>query len=362
MPTRRSASRRIAELDALRAIAALNLVAFHYTHVYHVHYGYTEPLGVEWPFGKYGVALFFMLSGMVNAMTLTSKRRPTDFLVSRMIRIAPSYWLMLALNVLVVGVGLAPLAAHWDWSALGANVTMMPGLLGSHCLEPVTWTLQVELLFYGWLLVMFLTGALDRPRRTIGCYLVLALVGCWSVNYLTAHHPDSATTAGLTTVREVLLLETMPLMAIGILVNELVQGRGRRWVNIAGIVAAAVTFHLVDRYDHNPAATALLIGLLVACAYGRVPLLRWRGLTAIGAISYSLYLVHNNLGSVAIWHANQAGLPPWVALTIGLAAALAASWAITQWFERPVSTWLRQRTSWLTAPRKSPTPAVPDLA
>ena len=43
----------------------------------------------EFPFGKYGVQLFFMLSGFVNAMTLLKKRKSADFLASRIIRICP---------------------------------------------------------------------------------------------------------------------------------------------------------------------------------------------------------------------------------------------------------------------------------
>ena len=62
-PKVKAKTKRIVELDSLRAIAALNLVLFHFTHVYTVKYGYTTPLGFDFPFGKYGVQLFFMLSG-----------------------------------------------------------------------------------------------------------------------------------------------------------------------------------------------------------------------------------------------------------------------------------------------------------
>ncbi|MGI9517800.1 MAG: acyltransferase family protein, partial [Pirellulaceae bacterium] len=96
-------TKRIVELDSLRALAALNLVLFHFTHVYAVKYGYTSPLGFEFPFGKYGVQLFFMLSGFVNAMTLLKKRKSADFLASRIIRICPSYWSVIVINLLIVG-------------------------------------------------------------------------------------------------------------------------------------------------------------------------------------------------------------------------------------------------------------------
>lgn len=105
-------SGRIVELDSLRAIAALNLVLFHFTHVYSVKYGYSSPLGFDFPFGKYGVQLFFMLSGFVNAMTLLRKRKPGDFLAARIIRICPAYWSVIVVNLLILGV------AHLDGSGL----------------------------------------------------------------------------------------------------------------------------------------------------------------------------------------------------------------------------------------------------
>ena len=80
-------SKRILELDAIRALACLNLLLFHFTYVYQNKYGFNSPLGFTFPYGKYGVQLFFMLSGLVNAMTLLSKRKPGEFIVARCLRI-----------------------------------------------------------------------------------------------------------------------------------------------------------------------------------------------------------------------------------------------------------------------------------
>ena len=95
-------SGRVLELDAVRAFAALSLMLFHFTHVYQVKFGYTPPLGFEYPYGKYGTQLFFMLSGYVNAMTLLSKGQPVDFLAARAIRIVPTYLLVIGLNLLLL--------------------------------------------------------------------------------------------------------------------------------------------------------------------------------------------------------------------------------------------------------------------
>lgn len=62
--TSRSATPRILELDALRGLAALAVVLFHYTTRYDQLFGYSEPLAVNVSWGHYGVDLFFMISGM----------------------------------------------------------------------------------------------------------------------------------------------------------------------------------------------------------------------------------------------------------------------------------------------------------
>ncbi len=352
-------TKRIVELDSLRTLAAINLVLFHFTHVYTVKYGYTSPLGFEFPYGKYGVQLFFMLSGLVNAMTLLKKRDATNFLAGRVIRICPSFWAVIAINLMIVG--LAPLTAvAFPPEQVIANLTVMPNLLGYECLEPVTWTLQVEILFYGIILFLFLTGSLHRPLRTVMFLLALSLVTCLSINYLSGSAHNPVWLAWLETCRELMILEYLPLFTIGILLNECKNGRGKVWHNGLGIAASIVVFHVIDRHDHNPAATLILFVLLAFSAWGRVPLLRFRPLVWVSSISYALYLLHNNLGCVFIWHINQAGVPPLAAFLAGIAFVIAVSAIITSKIEQPLTAWLRGR--WLSFRPRPGTRGIPEVA
>jgi len=56
---------RYYELDAIRGIAALMVVLFHYTVGYGQIYGYSIDPAFTFELGKYGVLLFFMVSGFV---------------------------------------------------------------------------------------------------------------------------------------------------------------------------------------------------------------------------------------------------------------------------------------------------------
>ncbi len=335
-------SSRIVELDALRAMAAINLLLFHFTYLYQAKYGFSTPLGFAYPYGKYGVQLFFMLSGLVNAMTLLGKHRSEDFLAARLIRICPPFWAAMLLNLGLVC--LLPLAAHppstQQWMA---NLTIVPGLWGQECVEPVTWTLQVELLFYMVLLFWFSIGAFRRPL--VLTWTTLAIVASVSLP-LKYSWPSEGTVwfALATALESVLILKTLPLFLIGILLNERRCGRGSWWGHGAAILGCGLVFHLVDQRDYNPLGTVIFTVLLGMSAFGRIPALRLKPIAFVAGISYSLYLLHNNLGSTLIYHLDR-WVGPWPALLLSTVLVVVIATLSTHYFERPVSKWLRSKWS-----------------
>ncbi len=335
-------SSRILELDALRAIACLNLMLFHFTYVYQSKYGFASPLGFLFPYGKYGVQLFFMLSGFVNSYMLLRRRQPGDFAVGRMIRILPSYWLMIGLNiVLFCSIGMFHESVTAD-SAL-ANLSVMPNLFGYHCWEPVTWTLQVEVLFYCFLALILITGLIDKPFKTLMIAVSFCCAGSLATGWVQAHMAGSTLVAPMEFIEGLFIMKIMPLFAMGMLLNEIHAQRGVLWQNILGIAFSAVAFHVIDERNHNPAATALLFGMLVASAYGKIPMLRIKPFLFISAISYSLYLFHNNLGSAIVAGLESTGWSPQLSVIFVAAFSIVFATAVTYWFERPVTKWLKAR-------------------
>lgn len=338
--TPKAPSKRILELDALRAISCLNLLLFHFTYVYANKYGFQTPLGFTFPYGKYGVQLFFMLSGFVNAMTFVGKRSAKDFLFARAIRIFPSYWLVILLNVFLLSQ--LPLFHYPSAAETLANLTTMPRIFGFENLEPVTWTLQIEMLFYATLVIMMLTGAFKNMFRNLMIMVGTCLVFCFMASGFSRAYPESGFNQIFWFVENVLFMRNMPLFAMGMLLNEIKNRRGVLWHNVMGIAIAAVVFHLIDLRGHNPAATALLFGLLTACAWGKVPPLRFKPLLFISSISYTLYLFHNNIGSVCIHSLEILGVSPIVAVAIVTVLSIGLGTATTLWFEQPITKFLRR--------------------
>ncbi len=339
--------RRILELDALRALAAINLVLFHLTHVYSVKYGFSTPLGFEWPYGAYGVEMFFILSGFVNSMSLMRRGKPVDFVAARLIRIIPMFLLVIIANLWILQ--LAPMNQAVSTSQFLANMTLMPKVFGYECVDPVMWTLQIEMMFYGTLVIMFKIGALKRYFIGWGTLLAMSLAVCPTLDAMTAVHGNAAWFSVATAIRRVMLLDFVPLFAIGFLLYMIKTGTGKRWQNIAGLICAAAVFHSIDHGKHNPLATALIISLVTLSAYGKVPLLRFRPLVYVSTISYALYLCHNNLGCALMHRFDMMGVPPRACLVIGVVFSFALAVILTNRLEQPMtrklrSVWTRYRS------------------
>ncbi len=328
---------RILELDGLRALAAINLMLFHLTHVYSVKFGYSSPLGFEWPFGAYGVELFFILSGYLNAMSLLRRGDPSRYLSARFIRIVPIFLIVIVANLLIVQ--LPPHdTTHYTTAQWIANLTLVPRLLGQECIDPVMWTLQVEMMFYGLLTLLFVGGLLRRPIWTWSILLALSLLVCRWVDAQPATSLEGSLLASWAiAVRGLLLLDFIPLFAIGFMLYLLRTRQGSSITSLIVLIAGAAVFHHIDHGKHNPAATVLIVATVALASMGKIPPLRIRPLVFVSTISYALYLCHNNLGCALIHHFDRAGLPSVACLLIAIVFSLSLATIVTTRVEQPIT-------------------------
>lgn len=117
---------RYLELDALRGIAALAVVLFHFT-MYRPEAGYGFVLGVT------GVDLFFIISGFVILLSLEKTRDWKEFLLDRFSRLYPAYWACVTLAALTALISQGPardLAGRYL-----ANLTMFQLYFGAADLD-----------------------------------------------------------------------------------------------------------------------------------------------------------------------------------------------------------------------------------
>ena len=329
-------SRRYANIQALRAVAAL-LVVFGHTLDHHFDFGLPVLAEVSRWIGYSGVDMFFVISGFVIALVVS--RMPTEqgwrrlqgvglFLARRAIRIYPIYWIVLAVVVL----GLQRLFTIADFRVWLPHHDMLINVLllaSSNEYLPQAWSMGFEVLFYG-----LVAGALlAAPRRF---FLIVAIViGGWSA-YACAQPPvpfanpmaleflfGIAAAAGLAGGRP------RPRLALwaGGLLYALGAGLTARSPGLLGESLRVATFGVGAAGLVYGLAAAERLGLWVA---GPV-------LGRLGDASYSIYLWHLAVLWTAKWAFGSAAIVPgllrWFAV---LGLIVGGGLASYRWLERPL--------------------------
>ncbi|HEX8580164.1 MAG TPA: acyltransferase [Allosphingosinicella sp.] len=318
-------SGRIRDLDALRGLAALAVVLFHFTTRYQAVYGHrTEPwLNVPW--GHYGVQLFFGISGFVIFMTLDRTRSLSDFAVSRASRLFPAYWTAILITTLVVTFAGMKEFVRTPLE-IAINTTMLQTFVNVRPVDGVYWTLSVELAFYCIMAALWKLRLLPRIEPVLFAWMGLEWIWAFSPK-LIGFEPSWLLGA-------LLIQDYIPFFAIGIAAYRMKCEPGRRGWAWAVMAAALLTVAVCDGWAHLIVAL-ISTAALTAIALRGVPLLGARPLVWLGAISYSLYLLHELIGFALIRWLESAGISATAAIGLTTAAMLALAAAATFLVERP---------------------------
>jgi peptidoglycan/LPS O-acetylase OafA/YrhL len=342
---------RLGMLDALRFVAAIAVVGVHFTSQQSPGWGGPVPAAVEpvgrWTmYGSLGVPLFFVISGFVMLMTAWGRDIP-NFVASRVARLFPAYWVAVAFSaVLLLFVWPANLEFfHRSISKTDAavNLTMVQSALGITDLDGPYWTLIYEAKFY-LLMAIFMAFGITRRR-------VLAFATLWPVIGAVANN------TGQGFLSSMLIPDYAPFFAGGMLLY-LIYRDGHdlgTWLLVAFQVVIGVDLgvkHYITLGDVTPGTptqgvlAVLLVGAFAAvAAVTLTPLTRFNKgwMTALGALTYPLYLIHENLGWFVI-HGLRDKLSPWAVVAVALVVVLTAATLMHRFVEKPMSGRLRAAT------------------
>jgi peptidoglycan/LPS O-acetylase OafA/YrhL len=367
-PTAKSGARsRLAVLDGLRLLAATMVVFYHYVGVPNAkigHQGRTEVLA--WgtsaanifphflhqaaTYGWTGVELFFMISGFVICMSGWG-RRPADFFVSRVVRLVPAYWAATALTAVVL-MTFPRLTAGIQPSMVLTNFTMVQSAYGITNLVPAYWTLFVELTFY-LLFGLVAIGGVTYRRMVTFCVL-------WSVASIVAansHNP---------VLNMIINPSYSPYFVAGI-AFFLIYKFGSNLL-LWAIVAYSWLISVNQPHTNPPPQVVILISsffvIMAVVATHRLDRIRWGWLTVAGALTYPLYLIHQDIGFTVFSYLHNS-VPPLVLAGLTYVAMLVAAWLIHRLVERPVAPRLKARLTEavgrvrLSGPQPAPAMAGP---
>jgi len=339
LPTERT--ERLHTLDALRGLAALGVTWFHLTNGNETFLP-PGPVKASGAYGWMGVEIFFVISGFIIPLSLhRAGYRLRDygaFVLKRMLRLDPPY-----VVALLVTIAVGYLASHTPGFRGQPYAVSLPqfflhlGYLnvffGYPWLNPVFWTLAIELQFYLAIGLLFPLLVDPAPARRVALLGAVALLAILLPSRDFIFHYAFLFVAGLVTFQ----------YRIG-LVNR------RVFLAVLAVLAAAIAATMETAWV---APVAVLTSAAIAFAD-----VRNRLLTFLGSISYSLYLIHVPFGGrvVNLGQRFAHDAPSRLAvLALALALSIAGAYALFRLVESPSQRWASRRVRFgRSAPSRSP--------
>jgi exopolysaccharide production protein ExoZ len=341
-------------ISALRAISSLLIATYHVT--LNLRSG---GVAVWFPFAQTpGVHLFLVISGFMLAYRMRANDTPVRFLLKRIGRIVPLYWVLTCVAILLVlwRAWLFP-DADLSFAGIATSFLFLPHQDRAGMIAPILfvgWTLNYIVLNY----VMFAL-AMFGPQR-FRPYIAMALL----VAFMCVGHflPPGTLRTFSTEWRQI---EFVFGLGAGVLLRDPRVGQWVRSCPMWPIALIGAVGLLLGSLSHlegfwRTMACGIPAMVLVFALAGqdlyRQPvgdgLLPW-----LGRISYSIYLVHPLIiplvGAAIVGHLG----PPWVegvldmTVVYGLTIAIAA--LCYRFIETPGNNWVRSRVARFGAERIS---------
>ncbi|MER7772418.1 acyltransferase [Kitasatospora sp. NPDC096140] len=415
---------RLGWLDALRGIAALAVTAHHFDILKLVPHGGT--VAAHFDLGFYGVMAFFVVSGYIIPASLERRGDVRAFWIGRIFRIYPALIVTVLFAELVLPHAYQVLTfdgyGH-DLLWLGGNGLMLTDVLGVVNGLGIMWTLTYEMLFYFFVSSLFTFGlhrrsapiavgaaaialalgvlipsyglqtSLDAIRNLVVAAVVIVVTGVFC---MLSGRASLARTGGLLLGGFGLLLvftngrtpayETFTIFATmfaGTVVYRAQHGQVERieaWLTVGFVVVAgALVGPMYNRGAMADATStfswsAWTFAYLAAWAsFGVFFLLRnrrlARPLVRLGAVSYSVYLLHWPVKRFLLWRLGWDGtrypeklaampfVERWSWVLGYFAVLLAVCWAVYRLVELPFQNLGRRLTT--AANRRWP-PQLPE--
>lgn len=290
-------SARVNEIDLLRFIAALSVVFFHYAfRGYAADLMTTMPYPILAPISKYGylgVELFFIISGFVILMTAANGSL-RGFVVSRIVRLYPAFWACCTISFAVT----IAIGTPWYSATIGqylANMTMLSEFVGVPSIDGVYWSLFVEMRFYAFVAVVLLIGKIHQAQSFIIFWLItsvmLEILHLGKLRYLLLVGNSAYFIAGATyfliwsqgiTLTRVCIIIVSWLLAVyqSVTVLPIFEKHYKASMNPYVVAGVITGFFFI----------MLFVSLRRTGSFGQK---RW---LLVGALTYPLYLLHQNIG------------------------------------------------------------------
>ena len=317
--------KHISVLDSLRAFAAISVCLFHFVCTT-TGYISTKEILEFFSIGKYGVQLFFVISGFVIPWAMyIAKYQISDFFIffiKRFSRLEPPYIASLVTMLVIIyarSIFIQPSNAQLHPSVNQVLLHfgyLIPFFSNYKWLNDVYWTLAIEFQYYLFIALVF--PVITKPNLLI------------RIAFYTLCIATSFTT------KSTFLPYWMPFFGLGIVLflklSNLISKH--EYFVVTGLLTS---FCL---YKHP-------LPMVVFALLPVITVLFWRdmkvsGLNFLGKFSYSIYLFHPVLGATFInvmSHKYNSDLEKILVITSGFIITLLSAWLTYLIVEKPSKTW-----------------------
>lgn len=332
---------RLLFIDGLRGIAIILVLLYHsyadWPKELPYHQQYAEIFLFH--FGKYGVQLFFIISGFVIAMTLVKCKSFFDFLYRRWLRLFPAM-LVGSLLILIT----APLFTQRPYGIPHLQ-DLLPGLTfiepeffrlffdkDQKILEGLFWTLFVEVKFYILAGLMYFTIG---PKKMIA--VLVALFFSTIVFEFAKPHLSLALSDQLRVLLHYLNWTHYGWFATGALFYQYYASKDMRYW-FAALLIALIAARCLGGFPTKSMIYMTILVLIFAFSMFNIimqTVLSNKILVFIGFISYPLYLVHENetISMINQIHDRYPLLPNILLPVVPTLLSIAAAWIIARFLE-----------------------------
>ena len=333
---------RYYELDLLRFIAAMAVVLFHF--LFRGQNGdympvSFQPLDAYAQYGYLGVNLFFMISGFVILLS-ASNRNAWQFSNSRIARLYPAFWICVSLTALVIFLFGKELFSV-SLSQYLVNLTMLGEFLGVEDVDGVYWTLYVELKFYALVFLVLLFNKIHQIEMMLSTWILLILI-----NFITP-------------LPEIISFIVFPEWApyfIGGASFYLIKVKGVSTLRLANLFVAfgfslyegAASVQELNAIYHAQASPMVAVAsicffyiVFILIIFNKLAWFRTKNAVKIGALTYPLYLLHQNIGYIAFQHYYDS-VNKYLLLVLVVSGLLFVSWLVSTKIESKLGPLIKQ--------------------
>lgn len=341
---------RVISLDYVRGLAAFGIMLYHYQSWA---FGHMDAASFWGRIGLYGVAIFYVLSGLtlyhVYEQRLTPRPMPLfDFYLKRVFRLMPLLWLVMSIYLITE-------PSLRDWNRILLNYTGLFGILSWD--KPIgvgVWSIGNELAFYLLFPVFIFSARYSKPAFIAICVIIIAIGAYFAFIRLDAALPLAESWRDYVN----------PLNQVFLFLSGVAVGYWFKYREVNSFFALLLMLVAIAIFTFYPASggTSVLVTdinrfifsaccLAVCFSMYKLPVVlpNWVNLLfqKLGEISYALYLLHPIVYNELVMPIKLKG---WSAILLASLLTIIISLLIYQFYEKAFIK-LGQRTSASVAQR-----------